>query len=129
LYSFDVSRENMGPSRVPAGKGGTTALHEAARAVRTDLVKYLLDHGADPNLLDVDGKKPIEVINVQRPAGHDPVPSAVAADQAKGAAPVAAPGAAAPPAGAGRGAGRGAPGRGGANPAAVGEIRAMLEAA
>ena len=34
-------------------------------AARTDLVKYLLDHGAKPDLLDADGKKPIDVIGVQ----------------------------------------------------------------
>jgi ankyrin repeat protein len=137
LYSFDVSRENMGPSREPASKGGTTALHEAARAVQPEMVKYLLAHGANPDLLDANGKKPIDVVNVQRPRGSDPLPAAAAA--AAGVAPVAGAAAAAggapvagaaPPAAPGRGApGRGAPGRGGANPAAVAEIRAMLEAA
>jgi ankyrin repeat protein len=147
LYSFDVSRENMGPSRVPASKGGTTALHEAARAVRPDLVKYLLEHGANPNLLDVDGKKPIDVVNVQRPTGGTVPGAAPVAAAAKELPPLVLPNradqadvavrppesAAAPPAGGpGRGAGRGAPGgggRGGANPAAVSEIRTMLEAA
>ena len=90
------------------------------------MVKYLLDHGANPNLLDVDGKKPIDVINVQRPRGGDPVPAATAAGQAKSATPPATAGAALPGAAPG-GAGRGAPGRGGANPAAVAEIRTLLE--
>jgi ankyrin repeat protein len=119
LYSYEVSRENMG-NKEASSKDGTSALHEAARAGRTDLVKYLLDHGADPKLLDANGKMPIDVIGVQRAARG-------------GAAPPAAAGAAtpAPAAGAGRGAGalpgRGAPGRGGANPATVAEIRALLE--
>jgi hypothetical protein len=140
LYSFEVSRENMG-NKEATSKDGTSALHEAARAGRTDLVKYLLDHGADPNLLDGNGKKPIDVIGVQRAGRGGAPPAAAAAAQANGnddpaflttaAGAVPAVGAAATPAGAGRGAipGRGAPGRGGASPAAVAEIRAMLEAA
>jgi ankyrin repeat protein len=120
IYSFDVSRENM-QDKEALSKGGTTALHEAARSVRTDLVKYLLDHGAKPELLDASGKKPIDVIGVQRVARNTTLPAGAAAGQAKGNPPPAAAG--------GAGAGRGAPGRGGANQASVAEVRAMLEAA
>jgi ankyrin repeat protein len=119
-YSFNVSRENMG-NKDALSKEGTTALHEAARGVQTEIVKYLLEHGANPDILDADGKKPIDVIGVQRAArgGNAPAPAAAAGQAGT-----------APAAGAARG---GAPGRGatgrGANPAAVAEVRTMLEAA
>jgi ankyrin repeat protein len=114
-YSFNVSR-------APSNNEGTSALHEAARSLRTDLVKYLLDHGAHPDLLDADGKKPIDVVGVQRGGrGGGGAPAAAAAGQAPAQGQAKGAGAAGP--------GRGAPGRGGANPAAVAEIRGMLEAA
>lgn len=110
-YSFNVSRENLG-NKDALSKEGTSALHEAARSARPDIVKYLIEHGANPNILDSDGKKPIDVIGVQRAArgGNAPGASqAPAGGQARGAAPAA--------------------GRGGSNPQAVAEIRAMLEGA
>jgi ankyrin repeat protein len=41
---------------------GTTALHAAVQAGRTDLVRYLLEHGANPEVVDDNGRKPIDLI-------------------------------------------------------------------
>lgn len=117
LYSFNVSRENMG-NKEALSKEGTSALHEAARAVRPDVVKLLLDHGANPDLLDAAGKKPIDVIGVQRVARGGNAINIAGRAPAQGQAR-----------GAGRGAGAGRGGRGAADPAAETEIRTMLEAA
>jgi ankyrin repeat protein len=83
-------------------KEGTSPLHEAARNGQLDLVKYLIDLGADPNLKDGEGLKPVDVLGKVR-------------------APAAANGAAAA-----RGKGRGpsAP-----NEATLAEIRTILERA
>ena len=88
----------------PPNKEGTSALHGAVQAGRTDLVRYLLEKGATPDLVDANGRKPIDLLDARR----------------RGRA-------AGPPAG------RGAGGRGGAgeavNPATAAEIRALLREA
>jgi ankyrin repeat protein len=90
----------------PPNKEGMSALHGAVQAGRTDLVRYLLEKGATPDLADANGRKPIDLLDVV----------------AAGAGP-------AGPAAAGRGAG----GRGGAvaavDPVTAAEIRALLRAA
>jgi ankyrin repeat protein len=47
-------------------KEGTSPLHEAARNGQLDLVKHLLELGADPNLKDGEGLKPIDVLGKVR---------------------------------------------------------------
>jgi ankyrin repeat protein len=89
----------------PPDKEGASALHEAAQAGRTELVRYLLEKGANPELVDGNGNKPIDLLN---PAGG-----------ARGVAPP-------PAAGAGGGGGRGA-GPAPVNPAAVAEIGTLLQ--
>jgi ankyrin repeat protein len=87
----------------PPDKEGISALHGAVQAGRTELVRYLLEKGASTELLDANGKKPIDLLD----AG-------------------AARGGAAGPNPAGRGAG-GRGGTGGAlTPATAAEIRALL---
>src|SRR6185369_14921877 len=47
----------------PPDKEGTSALHGAVQAGRADLVRYLLDKGANPALVDANGKKPIDLLS------------------------------------------------------------------
>jgi hypothetical protein len=96
----------------PPDKEGTSALHGAVQAGRTETVRYLLDKGANPELVDANGRKPIDLV----------IPGAVG-DEARGR------GAAPAPAAGGAARGRGGAGGGGVSPATAAEIRAMLQAA
>jgi ankyrin repeat protein len=99
-YSFHIGYGNQNDG--VNSKEGSSALHEAARSGRQDLVRHLLDLGANPSLLDGDGQKPIDVVGKLR-------------------------GTAAAPAGA---RGRGGPGpAGGSNQVALEEIRTLLQGA
>jgi hypothetical protein len=102
---------SMRISRAPSANEGMTALHVAAQTGKTDLVRYLLEKGANPQIVDTNGRKPIDLAGGSAPGGA-----------ARGGG---APAPATPPVAADRG------GRGGGTPNAANavEIRAMLESA
>jgi ankyrin repeat protein len=87
----------------PPNNEGTSALHAAVERSNVDMVKYLLDHGADPNLVNKDGRKPVDLIGL------------VAAGPAGG--------------GSGAAKGKGPPAAAAGNGQASQEIRRLLEAA
>jgi ankyrin len=103
-------------SRAPSSNEGMTALHVASQTGRLEVVKFLLDKGANPDLLDANGKKPIDLVGAPRGPGRDGQPTAATAP-ASGATPAA-------------GARNGAPGGRGARPgnaANAAEVKALLQ--
>jgi len=98
---------SMRIARSPSTNEGMTALHAAAQAGRVDLVRYLLEKGANTEIADSNGRKAIDFVT-----GAGGTPTAPANPAARGT----------PAAGTSRG-------RGGPQPATANavEIRALLE--
>jgi hypothetical protein len=113
---------SMRVSRAPSSNEGMTALHVAAQAGRTDLVRYLLEKGANAEIVNGDGRKAIDLVG----AGGAPAPPAATGNTTASATPQAA---VTPPAAGerpGAGAVRGGAGGGAVNPATATEIRTLL---
>jgi ankyrin repeat protein len=104
---------SMRIARAPSTNEGFTALHAAAQSGRTDLVRYLLDKGANPEMVDSNGHKPIDLVGASASGRGAPAPAAPATAQLAVTPPAAGAG------------GRGGPGGAGAANAA--EIRAILQ--
>jgi ankyrin repeat protein len=69
---------SMRISRAPSTNEGYTALHWAAQTGRLELAKYLIEHGARTDVLDSNGKKPIDLIASAAPRGGAAPPPAAA---------------------------------------------------
>ncbi|HEY7334053.1 MAG TPA: ankyrin repeat domain-containing protein [Bryobacteraceae bacterium] len=122
---------SMRVSRAPSSNEGMTALHVAAQAGRIDMVRYLLDKGINPELVDAEGRKAIDLVGAGGRGSGAAAPAAAGNPGAAGNAQAAGT----PPAAGGRGAAATAPpaaaGRGPAtaSPATLAEIRTLLQGA
>ena len=106
---------SMRISRAPSSNEGMTALHIAAQSGRADVVKFLLDKGANTEIVDSNGHKPLDLVGASSPGRGTPPPAAPATAQLAVAPPAAGAG------------GRGDPAGRGVSPATAAEIRALLQ--
>jgi ankyrin repeat protein len=61
---------SMRVARAPSTNEGMSALHVAAQAGRADLVRYLLEKGANADLVDNNGHKPIDLVGISPAPGR-----------------------------------------------------------
>jgi ankyrin repeat protein len=114
---------SMRVSRNVSDDEGTSALHYAVQSGNTDLVRYLLDHGARTDQTDWSGRTPLDIANgvparaLPPDAGTAKVPDPYAPTEVENVedAPVVTAG------------GRGGPG--GPSPEVLAEIRTLIEEA
>ncbi len=123
-YSGRIARAVTGDPVNTKTNEGMTALHVAVRSQNTNLVRYLLDHGARTDIADASGRTPLDVLNgvpALQPAAYADASGTISREAALAA--LAANATPTPPASNTRGGG----GRGGADPAAAAEIRTLLQ--
>jgi ankyrin repeat protein len=60
---------SMRIARTPLNNEGMTALHVAAQTGRMDVVRYLLEKGANPAIADSNGRKAIDLVGAATGAG------------------------------------------------------------
>jgi ankyrin repeat protein len=61
---------SMRVARAPSANEGMSALHVAAQSGRADLVRYLLDKGANAEIVDNNSHKPIDLVGISPAPGR-----------------------------------------------------------